>query len=282
MRYEVPSRLDTYSLPLLRSGLRFFTIALCSLTALLTTSLAAQQSQPASDPGASSPYKLEIGKTITREMRGGESHEYQFDLAAEKYAHIEINQRSIDLAYAMSAPDGHQIFEGNLTYPGELEKASVISEGAGIYRMRVWPVDNAAAGQYEITFTEMREADDALKHRTAAEHAVAEGMAMYFKQSAEAKRGAIAKYTEAVEHWRAAGNFQGEAATLSTMSSFYSDLGEKQKALDLANQALTLARAKGDPEGEGWALEALGAIHENFGERDPAIEALQQALPLLR
>jgi tetratricopeptide (TPR) repeat protein len=232
MCYEVPSRL------------RFFIITICLLVVLLTGSLAGQQSQHASDPGvtSSSLYKLEVGKTITREMRGGESHEYQFLLGAEKYAHFEIDQRSIDLAFAMSAPDGRQILEGNLTYPGELEKASIISEGAGIYRIRVWPVDNAAAGQYEITFTEMRDADDTLKHRTAAEHAMAEGMAMYFRQSADEKRGAIAKYAEALEHWRAAGNSQGEALTLSMMGSFYSDLGEKQKALELAKQALTLAR----------------------------------------
>ncbi len=217
-----------------------------------------------------------------REIRGGESHEYQFVLVAKAYVRVEIDQKSIDIVFAAIAPDGRQIFEGNLTYPGELEKVSVISETAGLYRIRVWPIDNTAAGKYEITLVEMQEADEAHKHQVAAEHAMAEGMAMYYKQSAEAKRGAIAKYTEALEHWRAARDSQGESLTLSTMGSFYSDLGEKQKALDLANQALILARAKGDQAGEGWALDVLGAIYENFGERKPAIEALEQALPLLR
>jgi CHAT domain-containing protein/Tfp pilus assembly protein PilF len=245
---------------------------------------AGQQQSPqlGSQATAGSTSQLEVGKTISREMRGGESQEYEFILAAGKYAHIEINQVSIDIAFAAIAPGGQQIFEGNLTYPGELEKVSVISDAAGVYRLRVWPVHNTASGKYEISFTEVQEAGEVHKHRVAAEHAMAAGMAMYHNQSAEAKRNATAKYAEALEHWRAAGDPQNESIVLSTMGNFYNELGEKQKALELANQALALAHAQGDPAGEGWAFDALGAIYDNFGDKKLALEALRQALPLLR
>lgn len=266
---------------------RFFSTA-CSfcLMPLLAGVLAGQQpSSPAASPEAASnaARQLELGKTIAGEMRGGESQEYQFVLDGGKYAHVEIDQKSVDIAFAASGTDRQKVYEGNVTYPGELEKVSVISAIPGTYRIRVWPIDDTTpAGKYEITLTEIREASKVHRDSVAAEQAVAAGMNLYYQQKAEAKRNAIAKFTEALEHWRAAGDKAQESTTLSLMGNVYNDLGEKQKALDLINQALDLARANGDQAAEGWALEALGTVYENFGDKKRAVGLLEQALPLLR
>jgi tetratricopeptide (TPR) repeat protein len=55
-------------------------------------------------------------------------------------------------------------------------------------------------------------------------------------------------------------NRGGEATTLNNIGGVYSDLGEKQKALDYYNQALPLIRAVGDPSGEATILDNIRAL----------------------
>jgi tetratricopeptide (TPR) repeat protein len=56
------------------------------------------------------------------------------------------------------------------------------------------------------------------------------------------------------------GDRGGEAATLNNIGGVYSDLGEKQKALDYYNQALPISRAVGDPYGEATILDNIRAL----------------------
>ena len=79
---------------------------------------------------------------------------------------------------------------------------------------------------------------------------------------------------------RAVGDKFGEAATLNNLGAIYSDLGEKQKALEFYNQALPLKRAVGDKSGEANTLINLGAVYSVLGEKQKALEFYNQALPL--
>jgi tetratricopeptide (TPR) repeat protein len=74
----------------------------------------------------------------------------------------------------------------------------------------------------------------------------------------------------------------GEAVTLSNIGAVYSDLGEKQKALDYFQQALTLRRAVEDRNGEAVTLSNIGAVYSDLGEKQKALDYFQQALPLSR
>jgi tetratricopeptide (TPR) repeat protein len=47
----------------------------------------------------------------------------------------------------------------------------------------------------------------------------------------------------------------------------YSDLGEKQKALEFYNQALPLFRAVGDREGEATTLNNISRVYNSLGEK---------------
>src|SRR5438132_6940202 len=78
------------------------------------------------------------------------------------------------------------------------------------------------------------------------------------------------------------GDRAGEAITLSRIGLVYSDLGEKQKALDYYNQALPLHRAVGNRSGEARTLNSIGAVYSDLGEKQKALEYYNAALPLLR
>jgi CHAT domain-containing protein len=61
-----------------------------------------------------------------------------------------------------------------------------------------------------------------------------------------------------------------------------SDLGERQEAINLFNQALALRRQTGDRNGEAAALNNLGFVHALLGDRQKALDHLDQALAIFR
>jgi tetratricopeptide (TPR) repeat protein len=77
----------------------------------------------------------------------------------------------------------------------------------------------------------------------AAQTAFEEGLQLYKQGTAEALRGAIVKYEEALKLYRKAGDREQEATTLNNIGSVYSALGQKQKALEYDSQSLPLSRA---------------------------------------
>ncbi|MGH9902799.1 MAG: hypothetical protein ACRD68_13405, partial [Pyrinomonadaceae bacterium] len=54
---------------------------------------------------------LEPGKPIERELVSGESHSYRIDLSAGELLHVVVEQRGVDVAVALSGPDGRRFRE---------------------------------------------------------------------------------------------------------------------------------------------------------------------------
>ena len=120
-----------------------------------------------------------------------------------------------------------------------------------------------------------------------AERLFEEGMTLYQQGSAESLRQAIQKWQEALSLYRVMNDKKNEANTLVWIGRVYSDLGEKQKALDYYNQALSLMWAVGDtlPRNrpvEATTLNNIGLVYFNLGEKQKALDFFNQALPILR
>ncbi len=258
--------------------------ALC-VTAMFVAAAAQEgaRTPPSQEVLSNPPRTLELQKPISRQIQGGESHEYQVVLEAGQYALATIDQKSIDIAITVLGPDGKTLYEENVSPPGELEKASLIASVAGPYRLRLTAPDKASpAGEYEIKLAEIQAATDMQKNRFAADRAMGAAMALYYQRTAESKRGAIQKCQEALENWRAVKDAKEESLVLGTIGFIYKELGEKQKALEFLNQALAVARAAGDQLGEARVLDNLGYAYENFGDKKQALDLFKQALPLWR
>ena len=112
----------------------------------------------------------------------------------------------------------------------------------------------------------------------AAAKALNEGLQLYQQGTAEALRGAIVKYEEALKLYREAGDRRQEATTLNNIGGVYSDLGEKQKALEYYNQSLPLFRAVGDRGGESATLNNIRGVYLDLGEKQKALEYYSQSL----
>ncbi|MEG3922143.1 CHAT domain-containing protein, partial [Microcoleus sp. T3_A4] len=96
------------------------------------------------------------------------------------------------------------------------------------------------------------------------------------------KQKALEYYSQSLPLFRAVGDRSGEAATLNNIGGVYSELGEKQKALEYYSQSLPLSRAVGNRSGEALTLNNIGNIYSDLGEKQKALEYYSQSLPLSR
>ena len=90
--------------------------------------------------------RIEIGKLIERELAGGERHIFPLELAANQLLNIVADQRGVDVAVTLFAPDGTRLFvidSPNGTY-GE-EAFAVLTELAGTYQIEIRAVNAKAA-----------------------------------------------------------------------------------------------------------------------------------------
>jgi hypothetical protein len=55
--------------------------------------------------------KLEQGKPVERELKGGEVHAYSIQLKASQLLNLTVDQRGIDVVATLIAPDGKQLVE---------------------------------------------------------------------------------------------------------------------------------------------------------------------------
>src|SRR5215475_2186773 len=81
---------------------------------------------------------LEPGKPIERELSGGQSHFYKITLLSGQYLQIVVEQRGIDVAVTLLAPDGKKISEVDSENVIEgSETVSAIAEATGEYMIEV-------------------------------------------------------------------------------------------------------------------------------------------------
>jgi hypothetical protein len=59
--------------------------------------------------------KLEPGQVIEREIACGQSHTFQLTLQAGQFVRFRLDQRSIDAALILTAPDVKQVVEMDMT-----------------------------------------------------------------------------------------------------------------------------------------------------------------------
>ena len=235
---------------------------------------------------------LEPGKSIVRELVGGDEHSYQLTLAAGQYARVVVDQRRINVALLAFDSKGKKIAEADMFGIGDSELVSLVAETATTYRLEVRSDKTTPRGSYEIKIKELRAATEQDKSAVAAERLVAEGMLLEQKLTADSRRKAIEKYQQSIPLWQAAKNPACEARTLCLISTAYINLGEKQNAFDFSNQALPIAESAAKwPDGQqhregirvkAYVLDTTGRAHQEFGDRKKAIELYNEAITLSR
>lgn len=234
--------------------------------------------------GKSAARRLELGKSVEQELKGGESHWYEIALMVGQYVHIVVDQRGIDVVVILYEPSGKKVVE--IDSPNGTqgpEPVSLVAETSGAYQMEVRSGEkDAVAGRYVAKIEALRTATTQDNSEMACSRALIEAEQLYAQGTEESLRRAFVKYNEALSLTRATGDRSREALTLENVGDVHNLLGENTAALDYLNQALLLWRALGNRVGEGRTVNHIGLVYDELGQKSKALEYYNQALPLRR
>ncbi len=127
----------------------------------LTQTIFVAFAQPPRETPVKYPAKLEEGKSIESELKGGEAHVYSFRIVSGQFARVIVHQRGIDVVVRVIAPDGTTVADmdsPNGTYGPE--RVGIVAKTSGEYRFEVRALEPAAEpGQFEIRISEIRPAN---------------------------------------------------------------------------------------------------------------------------
>src|SRR5215467_1969771 len=157
---------------MLTGKLLLLALAFC----LLTLSVRAKEAGRAQEAARAQEAKLVPGQGIAGEIEGGGQHRYQVTLTAGQFMRVEVDQRGIDVAVALIAPDGKQLSEVNLSSGAfGLEPLSHDAVVSGNYLVVVRAIDKTAPkGAYEVRLAVKATASASDKQRMEAELKLAE------------------------------------------------------------------------------------------------------------
>ena len=219
--------------------------------------------------------KLEPHRVIERELGPRQTDEYTVDVKAGQFVRLVAWQMGVDVAVTVLNPLGKTVLEADrLNGAFGPEAASFIGEISGEYRVRV-SSGSTSTGRYRMELMELREPTEADPSRIEAER-------VEFQATREPRLRSIELFERARSIWHRLGDAYEEGLCLSAAGTHYSDLGEKQKALDYYGLALPIRRAAGDRSGEAATLNNIGSVYDSLGEMQRALDYYGQALPLFR
>ncbi|HEU4837322.1 MAG TPA: tetratricopeptide repeat protein, partial [Pyrinomonadaceae bacterium] len=222
--------------------------------------------------------------SVTRELKGGESHSYRIVLSSGQFLHALVEQQGIDLITSVFAPDGKKLSESDS--PNDIwgsEAVLVVAPTAGEYRVDVYSSDKRArAGHYRIQVVTLREATQVDKDHVEAQRSFNEGINLSVQQTATAQQSAMEKFRQAAPRFHAAGDTYREALSLSSIATSYRNLNQFRQALEFYNQTLPLAIAAGDRRLEIVVETNIGGMLDVFGDVGKALQHQQRAIELAR
>jgi CHAT domain-containing protein len=264
-----------------RRRARAHRVALCLLPAALAWSGAVG--------GGHSPARqesiptLESGKTIERQLSGGETQAFQITLGAGQRLRVIADQQGIDVVIKILDSQGRQLAEmdskNNTQGP---EVALVIAERDDAYRVEIGaPGKNAPAGRYELR-SEVAAAAEQDRRWVEAQQAYTRARRLRAQPTAEAQKQSLRPLEDALGHWQALGDKLMAAHTLYYIAEGHSRLGRLQQSLSYYSQARQSAQESGDQREVAVAELYIANAHRGLGEPRKAIEYYNRALTLWR
>ena len=217
--------------------------------------------------------KLEPHRVIERELGPRQTDEYTVDVKAGQFVRLVAWQMGVDVSVTVLDPLAKTVLEADrLNGAFGPEAASFIGEISGEHRVRV-SSGSTSTGRYRMELMELREPTEADPSRIEAER-------VEFQATREPRLRSIELFERARSIWHRLGDAYEEGLCLSAVGTHYSDLGEKQKALDYYGLALPIRRVAGDRSGEAATLNNIGSVYDSLGEMQKALDYYGQALPL--
>ena len=214
----------------------------------------------------------------------GASRRYRLQLAAGRYARLEVEQSGVDAVLRVLDPAGAVLVEADGWFGGwGPERAAFVTELPGAYVLEVAPAnEKAGTGRIAVRLVESGEATPRNRRRAAGERALAEGRLLFLVGRQPEYERALDHFGVALGHFRAVADVAGQADALFAIGTSELAIGRRPESLAALDQAVPLARSISDRRREAEALGMRAAALKELGERQRALDDLARALELWR
>jgi CHAT domain-containing protein/tetratricopeptide (TPR) repeat protein len=226
--------------------------------------------------------KLTFDQPVERQIKGGETHSFEFHVKAGHYARAEVEQKNIDVVVSLFAPDGKLVVEMDGKDGRLWRKAlSCIAETDGMYRLAIKAHGFVEKlGSYAIHLAEKRQYKPEDNKRLEAERRLIAGRKFFLEGTAKLS-DAITEYQSAIKLWQEIGDAQWEAITLINLGEAY-NASFDETALKIYAKALEVFQKTKDRLGEVKAMNGLGISSYYNYDYDTARKHFESALSLGR
>ena len=228
--------------------------------------------------------QLESGKAVERELKGGETHNYELKLEAGQFVDVTIEQLGINVRGILQKPDGTIISEADSQRGARgFEMVCAIAEASGRYVLKIRSMrELAVPGKYRVSVTELRAATSQDRVRMEAQEQFDIGELARRKTDRDSWGRADEAYYSALLKWVVVGDRRREAVARDKLSYITCMRFEKRKAVEFAKGALAIYRSLADRSGEASALFSLGEAYRMRHENYLALAAYEQSLQICR
>ena len=229
---------------------------------------------------------LVLGLPVEREIAGGESHTYQFGLAAGRFVRAVVEQKAIDVKLALFNPDGKPVVEVNLVSVGGSESLSAEAAAGGNYRLTISANGSATLkGAYSLRLEEKAVVGAQDRQRIDAERLMLEAGELRNQEGKTAQpvtAQAIVKLEQALAVWRELGDRYWAALALTGLGRAHNTLRHYEQAVACHEEALALTRELKYRADEGRALTNLCFVYHGMARYEKAIDYCEQGLAIAR
>ena len=253
-------------------GLSWFLVLMLGLNPFLGLVVVAQSLDP-----------LAPGKTIERELKGGDKHRFSVQLNANDFLKLSVIQKGIDVVVRLLGPDGkilQEVDSPNGTQ-GE-EPLSFISNQAGSYTVEIDALEKTAPpGKYRLK-------PEAIKTATEQDHAALEierlnDEAQKLQREGKYDQG-VPLAQQAVEKSETQLGSAHPLVTysLNNLAALYWAKGDYPQAEQLFQRILAIREKTLDSDDPniGLSLNNLGTLYQTKGDYNRAEPLYQRALAI--
>lgn len=224
---------------------------------------------------------LELNKPIERELAG--KHVYQFNLSANQYAKIIIEQRGVDIVAKLVDADGKPLHEYDAEARKEgAENIEFTTDKTVVYRLEITAKYKLlSAGRYEIRFAEQHEANEKEKALQEARQLFNEALNL---RRAGKSAAAIPSAMQALEIQEKNSDAENAdlARILNLLGNLYTETSNYDKAEALYQRALAIrTKVFGEMNPNvAMTLSDLGVVYRLRGEPERAEPLYRKAITI--
>ena len=210
----------------------------------------------------------------------GRPHHFRFTVKADRFLHLVVEQREVDVVVLLKDPAGRLLYEvdspSGATGP---ETVLAVTAAAGEHTLAIEPAVAGEGSAFDLTVHAARPAGprDRLLAPAATLYTRAER-----RQNEEDFQAAIPGYREALARFDALGERDRAAKTQWHLGESLLATGELARAEAVLTQALARFRGLNDGQGEARVLVDLGQVRMLLGDSGGALEAHERSLRLYR